>query len=151
MRNLTIRARIILLICIAIAFASLVGGGFYFQLHQLRKYAIGQTQQVMLEGQKDKLHVLETAVVSWTKQIRSVLGADPDAALKVRRRRWPVLSPSFRLPGPPPAAIWPMCPLKPASPRSTCMKWPLANAGWWRISRAPTAPRPGRQMARRWP
>ncbi len=36
---------------------------------------------------KDKLHVLETAVVSWTKQIRSVLGADPDAPLKVNINR----------------------------------------------------------------
>ncbi len=62
MRNLTIRARIILLICIAIAFASLVGGGFYYQLQELRKYAITQTQQVMLEGQKDKLHVLVSAL-----------------------------------------------------------------------------------------
>ncbi|PKN08925.1 MAG: chemotaxis protein, partial [Deltaproteobacteria bacterium HGW-Deltaproteobacteria-8] len=62
MRNLTIRARIILLISIAVAFAALVGGGFYYQLQELRKYSITQTQNVMLEGQKDKLSVLVNAL-----------------------------------------------------------------------------------------
>ncbi|MDQ7836550.1 MAG: methyl-accepting chemotaxis protein, partial [Humidesulfovibrio sp.] len=55
MRNMTIRARIILLICIAVAFAALVGGGFYYELLQLKSYSIGQTQATMLQGEKAKL------------------------------------------------------------------------------------------------
>ncbi|KAL6747291.1 flagellar outer dynein arm heavy chain beta [Haematococcus lacustris] len=31
---------------------------------------------------QDKIHILESAIVTWTKQIKSVLKADPDAALK---------------------------------------------------------------------
>ncbi len=39
---------------------------------------------------KDKVHILESAVVTWTKQIKNVLKADPDAAFKVRasQRTW---------------------------------------------------------------
>jgi hypothetical protein len=37
---------------------------------------------------KAKIHILESAVVTWTKQIKSVLKADPDAALKVGGCGW---------------------------------------------------------------
>ncbi len=33
---------------------------------------------------QDKIHILESAIVTWTKQIKNVLKADPDAPLKVR-------------------------------------------------------------------
>jgi methyl-accepting chemotaxis protein len=55
MRRITIRARIVLLICIAVAFAAIVGGAFYYELLHVRSYASGQTQEVMLAGEKDKL------------------------------------------------------------------------------------------------
>lgn len=32
---------------------------------------------------KEKVHILESAVVTWSQQIKNVLNADPDAALKV--------------------------------------------------------------------
>ncbi len=32
---------------------------------------------------QDKVHILESAIVTWTKQIKNVLKADPDAPLKV--------------------------------------------------------------------
>ena len=35
---------------------------------------------------QDKIHILESAIVTWTKQIKHVLKADPDAPLKVRVR-----------------------------------------------------------------
>ena len=57
MRNITIRTRIVLLIVIAVVFAALVGGTFTHQLLQVRNYAVGQTQQVMLAGEKDKLQL----------------------------------------------------------------------------------------------
>lgn len=31
---------------------------------------------------QDKIHILESAIVTWTKQIKNVLKADPDAPLK---------------------------------------------------------------------
>jgi methyl-accepting chemotaxis protein len=55
MRNISIRARIILLICISILFSALVGGAFLDKMLSLRDYAIAQTQEAMLEGQKEKL------------------------------------------------------------------------------------------------
>lgn len=36
-----------------------------------------------LFNQQDKIHILESAIVTWTKQIKNVLKADPDAPLKV--------------------------------------------------------------------
>jgi hypothetical protein len=36
-------------------------------------------------GDNAKIRILEAAVVTWTKQIKGVLKADPDAPLKVRR------------------------------------------------------------------
>ncbi len=41
-----------------------------------------QSGEVSLKDQ-DKIHILESAIVTWTKQIKNVLKADPDAALKV--------------------------------------------------------------------
>ncbi|KAF6247881.1 dynein heavy chain, N-terminal region 1-domain-containing protein, partial [Scenedesmus sp. NREL 46B-D3] len=39
-------------------------------------------QQDQAAKDKAKIHILESAVMTWTKQIKSVLRADPDAALK---------------------------------------------------------------------
>ncbi|KAF6251999.1 flagellar outer dynein arm heavy chain beta [Scenedesmus sp. NREL 46B-D3] len=39
-------------------------------------------QQDQAAKDKAKIHILESAVMTWTKQIKSVLKADPDAALK---------------------------------------------------------------------
>jgi dynein heavy chain len=43
-------------------------------------------QQDQAAKDKAKIHILESAVMTWTKQIKSVLKADPDAALKVRQQ-----------------------------------------------------------------
>lgn len=43
-------------------------------------------QQDQAAKDKAKIHILESAVMTWTKQIKSVLKADPDAALKVRKQ-----------------------------------------------------------------
>jgi dynein heavy chain len=32
---------------------------------------------------QEKIHILESAIVTWTKQIKNVLQSDPDMALKV--------------------------------------------------------------------
>jgi hypothetical protein len=32
---------------------------------------------------KDKIHILENSITTWTKQIKNVLNGNPDAALKV--------------------------------------------------------------------
>lgn len=32
---------------------------------------------------KDKVHILESAIITWTNQIKNVLKTDPDAVLKV--------------------------------------------------------------------
>ena len=37
----------------------------------------------MVLQDKDKIHILESAVVTWTRQIKQVLKADPEAAFKV--------------------------------------------------------------------
>ncbi len=57
MRNITIRARIILLIAISIVFSSLVGGAFLYQMLQIKAFAIEQTQDEMLAGQKERLQL----------------------------------------------------------------------------------------------
>ncbi|MBU1229124.1 MAG: cache domain-containing protein [Proteobacteria bacterium] len=76
MRHLTIRARIILLICIAVAFAAFVGGGFYYQLVNLKGYSLGQTQAVMLQGEKGRLKL---AVDSLALSVgESLKGLPPD-------------------------------------------------------------------------
>ena len=38
--------------------------------------------QLSLKDQ-EKIHILESAIVTWTKQIKNVLKSDPDSALKV--------------------------------------------------------------------
>jgi hypothetical protein len=40
-------------------------------------------QQDQAARDKAKIHILESAVVTWSKQIRNVLKSDPDLALKV--------------------------------------------------------------------
>ena len=52
MRNITIRARIILLITIAVGFAGMVGGAFYYEMIQVKGYAAKQTQETMFAGAK---------------------------------------------------------------------------------------------------
>ena len=42
----------------------------------------GAQEEVVLQD-KDKIHILESAVVTWTRQIKQVLKADPEAAFKV--------------------------------------------------------------------
>ena len=37
---------------------------------------------------KDKVHILESAVITWAQQIKNVLNADPEAALKVGTTCW---------------------------------------------------------------
>eukprot|EP00891_Asterochloris_glomerata_P002883 jgi/Astpho2/2883/Aster-01037 len=41
----------------------------------------GAQEEVVLQD-KDKIHILESAVVTWTRQIKQVLKADPEAAFK---------------------------------------------------------------------
>lgn len=38
-------------------------------------------------AEAEKVHILETAIVTWTRQIKKVLQADPDAPLKVCKTR----------------------------------------------------------------
>ena len=38
----------------------------------------------MVLHDKDKIHILEGAVITWTRQIKDVLKADSESALKVR-------------------------------------------------------------------
>ncbi len=42
----------------------------------------GAGSEMTLKDQ-DKIHILESAIVTWTKQIKNVLKADPDTPLKV--------------------------------------------------------------------
>jgi len=85
MRNMTIRARIILLISIAVVFAALVGGGFYYQLQELRRYSIGQTQEVMLRGEKERLKLAVDSVALSIGE--SLKGLPPDKAIWVEQIR----------------------------------------------------------------
>jgi methyl-accepting chemotaxis protein len=77
MRTITIRARIILLISIAVIFAALVGGAFYYELFQVKGYASGQTQDAMLAGEKNKLQL---AVHSLALTLGEVVRDLPDKA-----------------------------------------------------------------------
>jgi len=73
MRNLTIRARIILLIAIAVVFAALVGGGFYYEMQQLKGYSVGQTQAVMLQGEKERLKLaVDSLALSIGESLKSL-------------------------------------------------------------------------------
>lgn len=42
-------------------------------------------QEPVLLQDKDKIHILESAVVTWTRQIKDVLKADSESALKVAK------------------------------------------------------------------
>ena len=57
MRKISIKFRIILLIGIAVLFALGVGVAFYGELQQTKNIAVQRTQEVMLEGQQEKLQV----------------------------------------------------------------------------------------------
>ena len=46
---------------------------------------------------KDRVHVLETAVVTWTSQIKSVLKNDPEAALAAAMAKGEYPGPKFGL------------------------------------------------------
>lgn len=41
-------------------------------------------QQDLAAKDKAKIHILENSVITWTKQIRNILKADPDASLQVQ-------------------------------------------------------------------
>ncbi|MBU1229123.1 MAG: methyl-accepting chemotaxis protein [Proteobacteria bacterium] len=90
MRRLTIKARIILLICIAVAFAAIVGGGFYYALQNLKQYSIRQTQEVMLEGVKDKLRLVVHALAVETGE--EIKGLQDKAAIveSIRKLTGPI-------------------------------------------------------------
>jgi len=62
MRNITIRARIILLISISVLFSALIGGAFLYQMLELKAFSITQTQEAMLEGQKERLKLSVNAM-----------------------------------------------------------------------------------------
>jgi len=73
MRNVTIRTRIILLIAIAVAFAGIVGAGFYYELQQLKGFSIRQTQDVMLTGDKDRLKLaVDSLAVSLGETVKAL-------------------------------------------------------------------------------
>ena len=42
-------------------------------------------QEPVVLHDKDKIHILEGAVITWTRQIKDVLKADSESALKVRK------------------------------------------------------------------
>ncbi|MHC1751033.1 methyl-accepting chemotaxis protein [Humidesulfovibrio sp.] len=72
MRKITIRARIVLLICISVVFSILIGGAFLHQLFELKSVAIDETQQAMLEGQKEKLKVaVHSLAVSLAESVKA--------------------------------------------------------------------------------
>ena len=72
MRKITIRARIVLLICISVVFSIMIGGAFLHQLFELKSLAIDETQQAMLEGQKEKLKVaVHSLAVSLAESVKA--------------------------------------------------------------------------------
>ncbi len=86
MRNFTIKARIVLLIVIAVLFAALVGGAFTQQLLGVRDYAVGQTQQVMLAGEKDKLRLSVHALAMTLSEVAKDLREDKPLVVDTMRR-----------------------------------------------------------------
>ncbi|MDP3427544.1 MAG: methyl-accepting chemotaxis protein, partial [Humidesulfovibrio sp.] len=83
---MTIRTRIVLLISIAVAFAALVGGGFYYKMQQLRQYSIDQTQGTMLEGVKEKLKLaVDSLAVATAEEIKG-LPQDKEAIVAAVRK-----------------------------------------------------------------
>lgn len=86
MRNITIRARIVLLIAIAVLFAAMVGGAFTQQLLGVRDYAAKQTQQVMLSGEKDKLQLAVHSLAVSLAEVSKDMGQDKKAVADTMRR-----------------------------------------------------------------
>ncbi|MBI5520133.1 MAG: cache domain-containing protein [Desulfovibrio sp.] len=86
MRNITIRARIVLLITIAVVFAAIVGGAFTQQMNQVRDYAARQTQQVMLTGEKDKLKLSVHSLAVSIAEVIKDLPPDKSFATDTMRR-----------------------------------------------------------------
>jgi methyl-accepting chemotaxis protein len=84
MRNITIRARIILLICVSVLFSALIGGAFLYEMLQLKDFSIDQTQQAMLEGQKERLKL---SVHAMALSLGESLKDDESVAAKVERVR----------------------------------------------------------------
>jgi methyl-accepting chemotaxis protein len=85
MRSITIRARIILLICIAVLFAAVVGGAFFTQMLRVKTYAARQTQNTMLEGEKDKLRLSVHALAVSLGEVARDIPDKARAAETVRR------------------------------------------------------------------
>jgi methyl-accepting chemotaxis protein len=86
MRSITIQVRIILLICIAVLFAALVGGAFYHQLLKVRDYAATQAQQAMLRGERDKLELAVHSLSMSLGEVVKDLPPDKTIAQDVIRR-----------------------------------------------------------------
>ncbi|MDO9633305.1 MAG: cache domain-containing protein, partial [Humidesulfovibrio sp.] len=91
MRNITIRARIILLICIAVIFSAFVGGSFLYKMFELKTYAVAQTEGAMLAGEKDKLQVSVHALcVSLGEAVKDLSGDKALAAETIRKLTKPI-------------------------------------------------------------
>jgi methyl-accepting chemotaxis protein len=91
MRNITIRARIILLISISLVFSSLIGGAFLYQMLQLKGVAIGETQDAMLEGQKEKLKVsVHSMALSLAESVKTLPGGKAAWAEAIRAQINPI-------------------------------------------------------------
>ncbi|SNS02715.1 methyl-accepting chemotaxis sensory transducer with Cache sensor [Humidesulfovibrio mexicanus] len=91
MRNITIRARIILLICVSVLFSGLIGGIFLYQMLDLKGFAIQQTQQAMLEGQKEKLKLsVDALALALGEELKGVEAVADKVAL-IRRATAPIL------------------------------------------------------------
>jgi methyl-accepting chemotaxis protein len=84
MRGISIRLRIFLLIFMIVGFALGVGAPFYRELLALGGYATGQTQEAMLEGQKEKLKV---AVHSMALTLGAMIRDVQDEAARNERIR----------------------------------------------------------------
>ena len=84
MRSITIRARIILLICVSIMFSALIGGAFLNQMLNLKQFAITQTQEAMLEGQKERLKL---AVNAMALSLGETLKNDDSTSAKIETAR----------------------------------------------------------------
>ena len=84
MRGISIRLRIFLLIFMIVGFAVGVGAPFYRELLALGVFATGQTQEAMLEGQKEKLKV---AVHSMALALAAATRDAPDEAARHERIR----------------------------------------------------------------
>ncbi len=85
MRGITIRARIIILITLIVAFSSFVGGAFLYQMLGIKSFAITQTQEEMLSGQKERLRLAVHAMALTLGE--SVKALPPDKKIWVEAIR----------------------------------------------------------------